>query len=380
MKKFYAIALSAFLLITTSSNAQQLATMSFGPGSAADKIKIYIRPTITADSVFMSTIQFNLSLPDTSSKTLPTSITIAQNAAMAGGFVLSPVAAYNEGGFTHYSMNVGITTGTLKPIAMGVDLEVCEVTLVGGTAINTDMWMTTLIDGGNVGFAINYLVGDLFSDGGNLFHTRTEPNITYNVNNVESYDEDGSGVPPVGTSWLKMSPSSALPISNIVLQGQRKDASTVNLNFAVEDAMQFSSLNILRSTDGINYQEIEQITPTENNVYTTTDHKATSDKYYYKINGHLKDNELVYSNTIRIDNQSAHVTQVYPNPTSGIVTVETTLRDAIISVFDVTGKLILQQAATDLQTKLDLSAYSAAQYCINVKTTSSSESFKINKL
>jgi hypothetical protein len=62
-------------------------------------------------------------------------------------------------------------------------------------------------------------------------------------------------------------------------------------------------------------------------------------------------------------------TEFYPNPTSGIVTIESTQAIANIDVFDVTGKLVYNQQNNNNQTNLeiDLSALSNGIYFINTQ-------------
>jgi len=62
-------------------------------------------------------------------------------------------------------------------------------------------------------------------------------------------------------------------------------------------------------------------------------------------------------------------TELYPNPTSGIVTISSTQAIANIEVFDVTGKLVYNQQNNNNQTNLeiDLSALSNGIYFINTQ-------------
>jgi Secretion system C-terminal sorting domain len=66
---------------------------------------------------------------------------------------------------------------------------------------------------------------------------------------------------------------------------------------------------------------------------------------------------------------------VYPNPTDAKVIVESDKNVGVIRVYDGVGRLILNQAASDLHTVLDLSPFSNGLYIVKIGT----ESFKIIK-
>ena len=68
-------------------------------------------------------------------------------------------------------------------------------------------------------------------------------------------------------------------------------------------------------------------------------------------------------------NESNLQVKVYPNPTKGIVTVETEA-GSVISVFNPLGQCILQQKSTGDQTVLDLQNGAAGLYLIRIETPS----------
>jgi len=75
-----------------------------------------------------------------------------------------------------------------------------------------------------------------------------------------------------------------------------------------------------------------------------------------------------YENTDEIiDNQIDEVL-IYPNPTSGMVTVNADFNIKSIKVFDICGKLVFEKAVTSFETKteIDLSKQKAGLYFVNL--------------
>ncbi|MEY4937934.1 MAG: hypothetical protein RIS64_4293, partial [Bacteroidota bacterium] len=67
--------------------------------------------------------------------------------------------------------------------------------------------------------------------------------------------------------------------------------------------------------------------------------------------------------------------KVYPNPSSGIVTVESDKSVGMIRVYDAIGRLLLNQDASDLRTDLDLTPFASGWYVVRI----GNQSFKIVK-
>jgi hypothetical protein len=75
------------------------------------------------------------------------------------------------------------------------------------------------------------------------------------------------------------------------------------------------------------------------------------------------------------------VTQLYPNPTTGRITVSFTqpLNNAVITLLDMTGKVLIQSRKSGNQVVLDLSSYRAGVYILRVMDGKNPSSFTIVK-
>jgi hypothetical protein len=83
------------------------------------------------------------------------------------------------------------------------------------------------------------------------------------------------------------------------------------------------------------------------------------------------------------DNLNGHMINVYPNPTKGWLNVQimeySPSASSVIYIFDLSNKLLMQKECTSEYTKIDLSAFPANQYLMNVTINNNTSSWKIIK-
>jgi hypothetical protein len=68
---------------------------------------------------------------------------------------------------------------------------------------------------------------------------------------------------------------------------------------------------------------------------------------------------------------------IYPNPTNGVVVINSPVFPANVNVFDVNGKLVISQNITALETKIDLSNFVNGIYQLNISTEQKSFNYKV---
>jgi hypothetical protein len=69
--------------------------------------------------------------------------------------------------------------------------------------------------------------------------------------------------------------------------------------------------------------------------------------------------------SLSIDDQTNNPVKIYPNPTTGVLTIETE-NESIAQVFSVEGRLLLEQNITTTGT-IDLSAFANGLYCVKIE-------------
>ena len=98
--------------------------------------------------------------------------------------------------------------------------------------------------------------------------------------------------------------------------------------------------NILKSTDGIKWNSIGTLLPTDNNVhYLFTDYKPAAVNYY-QLSQLDHSNTLQYSD-IRVVNFNGNTLSVFPNPNNGEFTIQSK-HVVQFQISDFTGKVIME--------------------------------------
>jgi hypothetical protein len=98
----------------------------------------------------------------------------------------------------------------------------------------------------------------------------------------------------------------------------------------------------------------------------------------------LKENQLEYDleaiekEVIKDQNLEADIV-IYPNPTSGIITIQSEEVILKVEVSDILGKTVLQQSFDSKNPELDLQALSSGQYLLKVATLKGNSAFWIRK-
>lgn len=110
--------------------------------------------------------------------------------------------------------------------------------------------------------------------------------------------------------------------------------------------------------------------------------------YYIAFEGRANNAEGIYVDDVEVgaanavsvnDNEMSSRIRLYPNPTSGNVTLESNLSQADITVFDMLGRPILRSIITDGHSELDFSNFDAGIYVIRIANVHSVNNIKVVK-
>jgi len=77
-----------------------------------------------------------------------------------------------------------------------------------------------------------------------------------------------------------------------------------------------------------------------------------------------------------------HTARIYPNPTKGVLSIELApvdTRQAIVSVYDITGKLLRRRKPVSGSCEVDLSPFPAGTYILMIATGQEGREWKIVK-
>ena len=84
------------------------------------------------------------------------------------------------------------------------------------------------------------------------------------------------------------------------------------------------------------------------------------------------------TDTIGVDNYRISA-NIFPNPTTGNVTVESNAIGADLNVYDMFGKLMIATKVTDVRTELNLSGFAPGVYMVRIANSTAVTTVKVVK-
>ncbi len=374
MKKLFLLMIAAGM--SAMGVIAQTVKASIGPGTQANRLKIYLMPDATQASS-ISTLQFNIGVVETGITTPPT-LTVVSHGFGSATWSVTP--AYNEGGYWNY--NIFTASSPLTPsFTASTEFEAMEVEFAGGVPPTGTVGLVTLPDGGaTTGNALFLCTGSIISNGvADLYYAR--PGAT--VDNQNSYDPNFIN-PGVATSFVTI-PDVVLPVRFLNFTATRNNNQAI-LNWAVENEdASTATYEIERSINGTSFVKAGELQALNNgrasNSYSFTVDNLSAIRnagvIYFRIKQIDRDGQYVYTpiRNIRLDGKGL-IVGVYPNPVKGMANVTYDLTentDVIISLIDASGK---QVYANQLQgfkganiSKVNFSQFAAGTYTLKVQTS-----------
>ncbi len=354
-------------------NAQTVKA-SIGPGSQANRIKIYLLPDAT-QAASISTLQFNVGVVETGIATAP-SLSVVSHGFGSATWQVSP--AYNEGGYWHY--NIFTASSPLTPsFTAATEFEAMEVEFTGGVPPTGTVGLVTLPDGGASANALFLCTGSIISNGlSNLYYARSGATVV----NQDSYDPNFSTT-GTATSFVTI-PDIVLPVRFLNFTATRNNNQAI-LNWAVENEDANTSLyEIERSINGTEFVKAGELTALNNgrssNAYSFTVDNLSAIRnagvLYFRIKQIDRDGKFVYTpiRNIRLDGKGL-IIGVYPNPVRGAANVTFDLAEnaeVAITVIDAAGKQVLGNQLQGFKganiSRLNFNGLAAGTYTLKVQT------------
>ncbi len=245
--------------------------------------------------------------------------------------------------------------------------------------IHDSRYEVQVFDGGGAGTlftAAPIKIGEIFYDnlnagdaniGSDVFFgtTVTDPAIVYLDGNSNSQSIVVEG--PV---------SVLLPVELTYFEASRYNDNSATLEWETASELDFSHFEIERSMDGRTWNNISKVQGQALNTlgaeYSYLDMniplpRATASTVYYRLK--MVDNDGVYEysdiRTVGFESQGVEV-EVYPNPTANTITVNSEFPVTHVSVFDVDGKLVIDQDYLDAE--IDLKQMNSGLYRVVITT------------
>jgi hypothetical protein len=243
------------------------------------------------------------------------------------------------------------------------------LTPVAGVAV------TMIVNPSSVTPTGNIIAGIAFNPSGQIFMSTKYDDLLYRLENNLSLTYMGKfTVSDVGNDLTSCAfPLGVLPVTWISFTASLLKSDEVELNW------QFSKKNnsgfyVQHCTDGINWKELSFIETENNNLetgkYSYSHKNPATGKNYYRIKTRDESGKENYTQIkmLMVKLPGASIT-IWPNPASSIVNIAadnyTTTK---VRIFDLAGKLQLDQLMQTAETSLNISSLKPGIYLLNMTT------------
>lgn len=205
--------------------------------------------------------------------------------------------------------------------------------------------------------------------------------ITYTVTVT-----DASGCTATATTTVLP----CLPAS-LFLHGNTQNNQNAVLAWNYPNDLSFKYFEVERSTNGINYQKINTLTPVSGQEsYQYIDANLTPNTYFYRLRKVNKDGSDAYSNTVELTinpaEQGFTVYNIAPNPASNQVSIQYGLNIAgkvEFTIYDLAGKKIKEIYQANLNTgnytqKFSVADLADGNYLILANFNGNTQHYRLN--
>ena len=169
-----------------------------------------------------------------------------------------------------------------------------------------------------------------------------------------------------------------LAVQRINIKASKK-GSAAFIEWNVANAFD-AALYTLEHASGNNiFSAIDTTLTTSNSNYSYTDNHAANGDNYYRIKAMAKDGTTTYSAIVKLsftditNNQFA----VYPNPARTEITVSTSYSNSLLSITDMSGKILISRNLNNTETQLNIDQLRAGIYMVNLHTAEGNKTTRL---
>ncbi|MEO6820161.1 MAG: BspA family leucine-rich repeat surface protein [Ginsengibacter sp.] len=156
-----------------------------------------------------------------------------------------------------------------------------------------------------------------------------------------------------------------IELKSFTAQKSGSDAVKINWESGVESNI--ASMSVQHSTDANNFQSIYSCTPKgSNSNYEAVHNNPVCGINYYRLLTTDFDGSQKYSDVRSVNFSSSLLPNVYPNPTSGSITIRNIKVNDVIVLTDVTGRQMVKKQATAETQMVDIHSLAQGMYFISV--------------
>ncbi len=166
-----------------------------------------------------------------------------------------------------------------------------------------------------------------------------------------------------------------------------KKGNLVQLNWSTSLTHNNNDFDIERSSDGINWTDINFVNSNTDNgnsnlkiEYYYTDKAPAKGLNLYRLKQKNIKGKYDYSLVRKVNFDILNNINIYPNPTTDNVKIEGLIGDEKITVYDITGRLVLETKANQSSVSISLGKLANGAYQMNIVSADGTvSSYKIVK-
>ncbi len=228
-------------------------------------------------------------------------------------------------------------------------------------------------------------IGDGFNNAGNA-----APSNNIFVGGIgDGFNNSGNAAPSnniflggAGDGWSSVyRPQGPLPVTLLYFTARKQTATSVLVEWKTSLEINSKSFDVERSNDAVRFAKIGTVAAAGNSstaiAYNFTDNNPVKGMNYYRLKQVDVDGKFVYSpaRLVVFDGLDASTVKYYPNPTSGILTIEiyavNSNEKAVINITNAAGIVVNQYRVASIsgnKIQIDFSRYAKGTYFIQVRT------------
>lgn len=179
------------------------------------------------------------------------------------------------------------------------------------------------------------------------------------------------------TEYILGSIGNPLPLNLISFAGTKTNNNAL-LQWRTASEVNVSRFELQRSDNGQNFVSIGTVSAGGNN-YSYTDAGVFNSKQtvYYRLKSVDIDGRFTQSSIIRLQKTIGGVATVFPNPVTDRIAISGLQQTGTVSLYDASGKLLLQQIVTAQTVTMDLSGYAKGMYLLQYAVEGEISNLKI---
>lgn len=134
-----------------------------------------------------------------------------------------------------------------------------------------------------------------------------------------------------------------------------------------------------KSKDGISFEMFETLSLNDEKIYAVVDDKPYSEITYYRLSTKENDGSIKHHKIISVDEKITKWDYNYYQQQENLVIEfkNAVPKNSTISLYDLSGKLLVNQAVKQSQTKLNTEEYSSGIYFVKIASPYKTENFKV---